>query len=114
MRTLLFSLLLLATPAFADTIKLEWTAPTTDTSGAPLKSLTGYKLYLSTKSGTYTSPYQYISGAVTNASVVKTTPGTYYAVVSAYNASGESDKSNEVTFQVVVLPPGKPLNLKLK
>ncbi len=108
MKKLLLALLL-ASPAYADTFTFTWEAPTVDVSGAPLTELTGYKLYVSTKSGTYTAPVSTISGlsAIYDESKV----GKYYAVVTAYNSGGESVYSNEVQFEVKQKAPGAPKKL---
>jgi hypothetical protein len=79
--------LLVCPAAFADSVTLAWDA----SSGA-----SGYRLYYGTKSG---PPYS-ISVDVLNVTTWTVTglgPGTYYFAVTAYNASGESSYSNEVS-----------------
>ncbi|OGW35096.1 MAG: hypothetical protein A2010_13400 [Nitrospirae bacterium GWD2_57_9] len=72
-----------------------WDAPTTNEDGTALADLAGFKLYVGTAPGRYTS-----SVTVGNATSYKVTDlpaGTYYAVVTAYNRGGaESIYSNEV------------------
>ncbi len=107
--------LLLANSAHADSFNLTWDAVTTDSAGAPIQALDGYKLYVSTSPIKATWPSSIIPIVVTTNSKTITydTVGKYYAVVSAYNASGESLPSNEVLFEVQLKAPGAPTNLKL-
>lgn len=81
----------------SDTVSLSWTAPTTDANGGTLTDLAGYKIYVGTTSGTYTSTFDV--GNVTTYTVTSLTAGTtYYAVATAYNDVGfESEYSNEVS-----------------
>ena len=66
-------------------------------------SVTGYRLYYGTASGSYTQ--QVDVGNSSTAPLPNLTPGTtYYFVVTAYDASNvESVPSNEVTFTVAVV-----------
>lgn len=113
MKRLLLSLVFVVLyPSFAlaGTINFAWDAVTTDTSGAPT-TVTGYRLYTSKTSGTYTPPAA-SDVATTQTSVVINQAGKYYAVATAYNDSGESEYSNEVAFDVV-LKPSVPQNFRI-
>lgn len=78
--------------AAVGTANLSWVAPTS-TSGT---SVAGYKVYYGTASKTYTSTIN--AGTATSYTVSNLPPGTYYFVVTAYDASGnESTYSNEAT-----------------
>ncbi len=132
MRTLIGSLLLagylfLTSPqmALGDTINFEWDKVTKTVSGDPLVSLSGYKLYVSQISNSYGTPTAgFIAPkpvAVPPAvqvpeaySYVNNVPGTYFAVVTAYNSDGESDYSNEVTFLVKSKLPSKITTVLIK
>lgn len=101
---------LFAISAFAETKTFEWEPVTTDIEGNTI-TVTGYKLYLSNTSGTYPNPAA-VTVATPSASVNVIPPGTYYAVVRAYNNVGESANSNEVSFIIAPKPPRSPNNLK--
>lgn len=101
--------LLIAAPAYADTFTFTWDPPTEDTAGHQLSELTGYKFYVSSKAGEYTTP---ISTPATNTlELEENKPGVYFAVVTAYNSAGESTPSNEIQFEVKAKPPAPPKNL---
>ena len=75
-------------------VTLEWNAST--------GTVSGYRVYYGTAPGTYDqSPGNGIS-AGTNLELELTglAPDTYYAVVRAFNTSGESGDSNEVSFEI--------------
>ena len=80
-------------PACAEdtTINFEWDANTE-------ADLSGYRLYQSNVSGSYTgSPILDIPAGTTTASII-VSDGTYYWVLTAYDVAGnESSYSNEVT-----------------
>ncbi len=83
---------LAAQSLFASDIKLTW-----DPDSDP--SVTGYKVYLGTTSGTYGSPFN--AGIQTTYTVTGLNAGNYYFAVTAYNSSGqESGYSNEVATTV--------------
>ena len=59
---------------------------------------TGYKVYMSTVSGSYGSPYETVSSAVYSCDITGLTNGTrYYFVVKATNLGGDSEYSNELS-----------------
>lgn len=112
MKKLIFTLLLalFTLPASAEQKNFEWDPVTQDIEGNTI-AVTGYRLYLSNTTGAYPNPAA-ITVATPTASVNVTAPGTYYAVVRAYNAVGESANSNEVSFVIAPKPPRSPGNLK--
>lgn len=115
MKRLFLALLLLATPALSDTINLAWDKPTEDTEGNPLQELTGYKIYISNASGVYTSaPLATITPPTENYSFTQALTGTYYFVATAYNSTGESEHSNEVSTVVTSKLPSKVQNLRMQ
>jgi hypothetical protein len=81
-------------------IRLAWNAPTTDSDGAALTDLAGYKLYYGLASRTYTHTIDV--GNRTTYTVSSLESGrTYYFAVTAYDTSGnESDFSDEVLMTV--------------
>lgn len=106
MKKLLLAALLIASPAWAQqAATFVWDASTG--GGAP----DGYKLYISQTAGSYGTT---AAATVTGTTHTITVPvGKHYAVVTAYNSSGESAKSNEVMFESKLLAPGVPAGLKV-
>jgi len=112
MKKLILALCLLI-PALgrADNISFIWDPVTTGVDGQPVIGLLGYKLYISNTAGTYgAAPKIQVVGNTTV--ITENAIGTYFAVVRAYNETGESANSNEVTFQVKAKVPNAPTQFK--
>jgi hypothetical protein len=71
---------------------LSWTPPTTNTDGSAL-TLTGYRVYWGTQQGSYPNSAN-VGPNVANHMVQQLTPATWYFVVTALSATGESAYSN--------------------
>jgi fibronectin type 3 domain-containing protein len=85
----------LATLASAQSVALAW-----DTNA----NTTGYHLHYGAASRSYTVSVD--TKLVTAYTVTGLVPGaTYYFAVSAYNATGESPLSNEVSVNTAPVPP---------
>jgi len=112
MKKLIFALILtlVASPVFAEQKTFAWDAVTTDIEGNTIV-VTGYRLYIGTATGVYPSPPA-ATVTTTTGAVNVTVPGTYFAIVRAYNNVGESANSNEVSFVIAPKPPRTPLNLR--
>jgi hypothetical protein len=76
----------------AGSAALSWTPPSTDTDGAPVTGLAGYRIYV----GTDPSDLTLRGGTDSTTFIVSGLGlGTYYFAVTAYNFYGEeSAKSN--------------------
>jgi hypothetical protein len=87
-------------PAFSITVVatatgsalLSWTPPTQNTDGSAL-TLTGYRVYWGTQQGSYPNAAN-VGANVANHMVEQLTPATWYFVVTAVSAAGESAYSN--------------------
>lgn len=112
MKKLIFVLcLLIPSLVRADNFSVIWDPVTLGVDGSPVVGLLGYKLYVSNTAGTYgATPEATVTANTTTIS--RSAVGTYYAVVRAYNAAGESANSNEISFQVRVKVPNAPANFK--
>lgn len=97
---LLLASLIAAGAANAADVRVAWGAPTTNTNGAALTDLAGYKLHYGTAPGSYSRSITV--GNVTAYTVTGLANGTtYYFAATAYNAAGvESAYSNEITVAV--------------
>jgi hypothetical protein len=71
---------------------LSWTPPTQNTDGSAL-TLTGYRVYWGTQQGSYPNSAN-VGPNVANHMVEQLTPATWYFVVTALSATGESAYSN--------------------
>ena len=93
-------------PASAGQAILSWDPPTTNADGSPLTDLDGYRIYYGTSSGAYVTTLDV--GNVITSTITNLTDGTiYYFAVTAYDLSGnESDFSNEVSKNILGIPPG--------
>jgi len=122
---LILALLVLLIPSlsmastYTSTNQLCWTPPV---GGPPLD---GYKIKWGTVSGTYTQTKDIDSTATSNAKCAAPnlsfslgglglTSGTYYMVVTVYNAVGESVPSNEVIVPFVTAVPGGASGLSVQ
>jgi predicted phage tail protein len=90
------------------TVALKWTAPTSN-GGSPV---TGYYVYLGTKSGgESTTPLNFTPLTTTSCTVTGLTKGTtYYFTVKAVNAVGSSAASNQASATPAIVP-GAPTGL---
>lgn len=80
------------------TARLSWTPPTENTDNTPLQDLAGFKIYYGTASGNYSETIDVASAGITDYLIENLPNGTWYFVVTAYNALGiESAPSEEVS-----------------
>jgi hypothetical protein len=86
-----FSIAVVATAT--GSASLSWTPPTTNTDNSALV-LTGYKVYWGSSQGSYANSVTVNSPGIANYVVDQLTPGTWYFVVTALSATGESAYSN--------------------
>jgi YHS domain-containing protein len=91
------------------TVALKWTAPTSN-GGSPV---TGYYVYLGTKSGgESTTPLNFTPLTTTSCTVGGLSNGTtYYFTVKAVNAVGVSAASNEASATTPATAPAAPTGL---
>jgi hypothetical protein len=91
---------------------LSWDAPTANEDGSVPAVVTGYKVY--TRTGA-----TYANGGVDVGNVLTRTitglpAGTWYFVVTAYNSSGESVFSNEVSKIIIQSKPNPPTGCRVQ
>lgn len=74
---------------------LEWTAPTTQTNGATLADLAGYRIHYGKSARTLDQMIEIKNASISSYVVEGLAPGTYYFAVSAFNSRNfESERSN--------------------
>jgi hypothetical protein len=77
------------------TATLSWVAPTLNTNGTELTTLTGYHIYYGQTANALTQSIAITSAATTGYEVTNLAPGTWYFAVAADSAEGtESAMSN--------------------
>ena len=84
-------------------LDLSWSAPATRTDGEPLSlsEINGYRLYYGKQKGTYIKGANIKDGAAQSVTVTGVPVGTYYVVLTTYDANGiESDYSAAVKKKV--------------
>lgn len=86
------------------TLTLSWSAPATRTDGEPLalSEIDGYRLYYGKNEGEYIKGANIKDGSAQSATVTGVPVGTYYVVLTTYDANGiESDYSASVKKTVI-------------
>jgi hypothetical protein len=77
------------------TATLSWNAPTTNTDGTPVTTLTGYHVYYGTAQGAMTQSVAVTGAGTTSYEITGLTSGTWYFAVAADSSDGtESAQSN--------------------
>ena len=80
---------------------LTWVPPTTKTDGTLLDNLAGYRIYWGNSPGTHPNSTTINNPGIATYVVSNLVPGTYYFVVTAFDAAAnESVLSNEAVFVV--------------
>jgi hypothetical protein len=79
-------------------VTLSWTPPSQNVDGTPLQDLAGYRVYYSQAPWGWTSSLNVPDPGVTTVQIPNLSAGTWYFMVSAYNATGaESNRTDPVT-----------------
>jgi hypothetical protein len=74
---------------------LEWTVPTTQTNGATLADLAGYRIHYGKTVGSLDGTIEIRNPSVSSYVIEGLAPGTYYFAVTAFNSRNhESERSN--------------------
>jgi len=74
---------------------LEWTVPTTQTNGAALADLAGYRIHYGKTASSLNQTIEVRNPSLSSYMVENLAPGTYYFAVSAFNSRNmESERSN--------------------
>ena len=79
---------------------LSWDPPTRSTSGQVLQGLSGYRIYLGTQPGAYSSIISINNPTLTSYVFDQLSPGTYYVAISAIAQNKESERSEELSARI--------------
>jgi hypothetical protein len=83
------------TQATTGSAALSWAAPTTDTNGSPVTTLTGYTIFYGTSQSALTHSVTVSGASTTSHTVTGLTTGTWYFAVAADATDGtQSAMSN--------------------
>jgi len=81
---------------------LEWTAPTTQTNGATLADLAGYRIHYGLSTNALNQTIEIRNPSVSTYVVEGLAPGTYYFAVTAFSSRNlESERSNAGMKQIL-------------
>jgi hypothetical protein len=84
-----------APPSQPGAATLEWTAPTTQTNGATLGDLAGFRIHYGKSAGSLDKTIVVRNPSISSYVVEGLPAGTYYFAVSAFNSRNhESERSN--------------------
>jgi len=90
------------TPSQARAATLEWTVPTTQTDGAMLADLAGYRIHYGKTASTLDKSIEVRNPTVSSYVVEGLLPGTYYFAVTAFTSRNhESERSNAGRKQII-------------
>ena len=79
-------------------VTLSWTPPSQNVDGTPLQDLAGYRVYYSQAPWGWTSSLNVPDPSVTTVQIPNLATGTWYFMISAYNAAGaESNRTEPVS-----------------
>jgi hypothetical protein len=81
---------------------LEWTAPTTQTNGATLADLAGYRIHYGLAANALNQTIEIKNPSVSTYVVEGLAPGTYYFAITAFSSRNlESERSNAGMKQIL-------------
>jgi hypothetical protein len=69
-------------------VRLNWNAPTQRVDATPLTNLAGYRVYYGLAEGDYPNKVEVNSPVLTSIELSSLPSGTYWFVVTAYDADG--------------------------
>jgi len=91
-------------PSGTGSFKINWIPPVSRADGSPLQpsEIDGFRIYLGKAPGAYASSVNVTDGTAHTATVTNLSSGTYYLVMTTYDASGrESGYSQEISKRVL-------------
>jgi hypothetical protein len=96
-----FSITVTAQAAATGSALLSWDAPTSNSDGSPLQSLSGYKINYGTSAGALTQAVTISDPAATSYTLQGLTAGTWYFAVSDFTSSGTASSLSSVVSKTI-------------
>lgn len=90
-----------AAPPASGTVTVSWDAPTERIDDSPLENLAGFRVYYGTAPGAYTSKLEVNAPSLTSVVISSLPAGTYWFVVTAYDAEGLESVYSEAASKYV-------------
>jgi hypothetical protein len=84
------------TAAATGSATLTWSAPTTNTDGTPVTTLTGYHIYYGTSTAALTQSIAVSGATTTTYTVTGLTSGTWYFAVAADASDGTESAQSPI------------------
>lgn len=90
-----------APPPTSGIATLSWQAPTTDTNGAPLTDLAGYRIYYGTSATDLSDTIQLTSVGIQTYVIQNLASGTWYFAVKAVASTGVESAFSDVVSKTI-------------
>jgi hypothetical protein len=88
-------------PPTSGNATISWQAPTTDTNGAPLTDLAGYRIYYGTSATALTDTIQLTSVGLQTYVIQNLASGTWYFAVTAVASTGVESALSDVVSKTI-------------
>jgi fibronectin type III domain protein len=88
-------------PSTSGNATLSWQAPTTDTNGAPLTDLAGYRIYYGTSATDLSDTIQLTSVGLQTYVIQNLASGTWYFAVTAVASTGVESALSDVVSKTI-------------
>ena len=90
-----------ATPPAPGSVTLSWTAPTSNTNGTPITSLSGYHIFYGTSASDLTQSIEVSGAATLSYEITDLTAGIWYFAVAADASDGTESAPSEVASMTI-------------
>jgi hypothetical protein len=90
-----------ATPPTAGSVTISWTAPTSNTNGTPISSLSGYHIFYGTSASALTQSIEVSGAATLSYEISDLTAGRWYFAVAADASDGTQSAPSEVASMTI-------------
>jgi len=88
-------------PTDNGTATLSWQAPTTDTDGAPLTNLAGYRIYYGTSASDLSQTVQIAGVGIQTYVIDGLSPGTWYFAMTAVTSTGVESALSDIVSKTI-------------
>jgi len=88
-------------PPTSGNATLSWQAPTTNTNGAPLTDLAGYRIYYGTSASNLSDTIPLTGVGLQTYVIVNLAPGTWYFAVKAIASTGVESALSDIVSKTI-------------